>query len=307
MADQEASIPEDMQELHQCLKEWQGTNRPRSPLPNERWAMAVGLAQRHNVHRVGLTFGLDYGGLNRRMPGSIPKPTASFVAHSEEGRAAGRVGRRDPRNQRLIDGSMLQIPAPMRILAAIEPVDFRKGMDALAPLCQQKLETDPFSGCLFLFRSRSAILDRAKTLVERTLSMVAGRQRHVAVTRSTSSADTCLRPAIRLSRVRQCGVQRNSEKKAYVSENISGTRLSGDGSGVEISRLHFQPRQRDGGCLEYRMEHVLWRLWQSSRSELVCDATRFNMVTKFAIILSKPRETPSQQPLQVIPAGSPLL
>src|ERR1700689_771505 len=51
---------------------------------------------------------------------------------------------------------MLQITPQMRILAAIEPVDFRKGMDALAQLCKQKLETDPFSGCLFLFRSRSA-------------------------------------------------------------------------------------------------------------------------------------------------------
>jgi len=51
---------------------------------------------------------------------------------------------------------MLQITPQMRILAAIEPVDFRKGIDALSQLCKQKLETDPFSGCLFLFRSRSA-------------------------------------------------------------------------------------------------------------------------------------------------------
>src|SRR5712692_8017484 len=51
---------------------------------------------------------------------------------------------------------MLQITPQMRILAAIEPVDFRKGIDALAQLCKQKLESDPFSGCLFLFRSRSA-------------------------------------------------------------------------------------------------------------------------------------------------------
>ena len=29
------------------------------------------------------------------------------------------------------------------ILTAIEPVDFRKGIDALAQLCKQKLETDP--------------------------------------------------------------------------------------------------------------------------------------------------------------------
>lgn len=41
--------------------------------------MAVGLAQRHNIHRVARTFRLDYGALKRRMPGSGPQPTATFV------------------------------------------------------------------------------------------------------------------------------------------------------------------------------------------------------------------------------------
>jgi transposase len=42
----------------------------------------------------------------------------------------------------------------MRILVAVEAVDGRKGIDSLAQLCQEKLQTDPFSGCLFVFRSR---------------------------------------------------------------------------------------------------------------------------------------------------------
>jgi transposase len=42
----------------------------------------------------------------------------------------------------------------MRVLVAIEPVDGRKGMDSLARLCQEKLAEDPFSGCVFVFRSR---------------------------------------------------------------------------------------------------------------------------------------------------------
>jgi hypothetical protein len=79
MADQEAAIPEDMQELHRRLEEWRATHRPRSPLPDELWTMAVGLAQRHNIHRVARTFGLDYGALKRRMPGSTPEPVATFV------------------------------------------------------------------------------------------------------------------------------------------------------------------------------------------------------------------------------------
>jgi len=49
---------------------------------------------------------------------------------------------------------MLQITPQMRILVAVEAVDGRKGIDSLARLCQEKLEADPFSGWLFVFRSR---------------------------------------------------------------------------------------------------------------------------------------------------------
>lgn len=51
---------------------------------------------------------------------------------------------------------MIQITPQMRILVAVEPVDLRKGIDGLAALCREKLQSDPFSGCLFLFRGRSA-------------------------------------------------------------------------------------------------------------------------------------------------------
>ncbi len=50
---------------------------------------------------------------------------------------------------------MLQITPQMRILVAIEPVDGRKGIDGLAQLCREKLAEDPFSGCVFVFRTRS--------------------------------------------------------------------------------------------------------------------------------------------------------
>jgi len=51
---------------------------------------------------------------------------------------------------------MIQVTPQMRILLAVEPVDFRKGIDGLAALCRQKLATDPMEGALFVFRSRSA-------------------------------------------------------------------------------------------------------------------------------------------------------
>lgn len=51
---------------------------------------------------------------------------------------------------------MIQITPHMRILVAIEPADFRRGIDGLARLCRDELGEEPFSGCLFLFRNRRA-------------------------------------------------------------------------------------------------------------------------------------------------------
>lgn len=50
---------------------------------------------------------------------------------------------------------MIQLTAQMRILVAVEAVDFRKGIDGLAALCRSVLDSDPLSGTVFVFRSRS--------------------------------------------------------------------------------------------------------------------------------------------------------
>ena len=39
---------------------------------------------------------------------------------------------------------MILVPPGVRILLAVQPVDFRKGMDGLAALVQQALQADPF-------------------------------------------------------------------------------------------------------------------------------------------------------------------
>jgi transposase len=49
---------------------------------------------------------------------------------------------------------MIQITPQMRILLAVEPVDFRKGIDGLAAVCRQALGADPLAGTLFVFCSR---------------------------------------------------------------------------------------------------------------------------------------------------------
>ncbi len=51
---------------------------------------------------------------------------------------------------------MLSIAPQMRVLAAVEPADFRKGIDGLAGLCRNVLREDPFSGVVFVFRNRRA-------------------------------------------------------------------------------------------------------------------------------------------------------
>jgi transposase len=49
---------------------------------------------------------------------------------------------------------LIQIAPQFRILVATETIDGRKGIDALAQLCREKLDADPFSGCVFIFRTR---------------------------------------------------------------------------------------------------------------------------------------------------------
>src|SRR3982751_6022792 len=49
---------------------------------------------------------------------------------------------------------MLQIAPQMKILLAVEPADFRRGIDGLARLCQEALRQDPFTGAVFVFRNR---------------------------------------------------------------------------------------------------------------------------------------------------------
>jgi transposase len=50
----------------------------------------------------------------------------------------------------------------VRIMAATKPVDFRKGHDGLAALVKNELHKDPFTGTVFVFRSRRA--DRLKLI-----------------------------------------------------------------------------------------------------------------------------------------------
>lgn len=50
---------------------------------------------------------------------------------------------------------MLQVAPQMKILLAVEPVDFRQGIDCLAQTCRERLQADPTTGAVFVFRNRA--------------------------------------------------------------------------------------------------------------------------------------------------------
>jgi transposase len=65
---------------------------------------------------------------------------------------------------------MIAPDAHLKVYVATRPVDFRKGHDGLAAAVQEMIGRDPFSGAVFIFRSKRA--DRIKVLVWDRTGMV---------------------------------------------------------------------------------------------------------------------------------------
>lgn len=49
---------------------------------------------------------------------------------------------------------MIQVTPQMRVLVAVEPADFRCGIDGIARICRERLSEDPFCGTVYVFRNR---------------------------------------------------------------------------------------------------------------------------------------------------------
>ena len=61
------------------------------------------------------------------------------------------------------EGSGMIVPSSgVKVLIAMKPVDFRKGMDGLAAVVHETLGANPFGGVIYVFRSKRA--DRVKLL-----------------------------------------------------------------------------------------------------------------------------------------------
>ena len=49
---------------------------------------------------------------------------------------------------------MIQVTPQTKVLVAVEPEDFRRGIDGLAQVCRTALRADPMAGTVFVFRNR---------------------------------------------------------------------------------------------------------------------------------------------------------
>jgi transposase len=50
---------------------------------------------------------------------------------------------------------MLQLTPQSRIFLAVQPVDFRTGIEGRAALCRQTLQENPLGGAVYVFRNRT--------------------------------------------------------------------------------------------------------------------------------------------------------
>jgi hypothetical protein len=171
-------VPEAMQEVAQQFEQWRSSHSGRRPIPEALWKRAADLARQYGVFRTSKVLRLDYSKLKRQMTpvnAPVPRPPPTFVEFlaSQQSPCACIIELEGPRGTMRIEwngatapdlcglsralggaGCLIQIAPKIRILVAVEPIDARKGIDGLAQLCREKLSSHPFSGSLFIFRSR---------------------------------------------------------------------------------------------------------------------------------------------------------
>ena len=155
------------------------------PIPSKLRKAAVKLCRTHGVSRVSMWLRLHHTKLKKRLgrrtaPHSVrPQPrfvewrlpagglpgssAAEYVVEvPSEGDGAQRVHVRGASVAEVAalarpvawTDHMIQLTPHLRILVAVEPADFRQGIDGLSRVCRQRLEADPMSGAVFVFRNR---------------------------------------------------------------------------------------------------------------------------------------------------------
>ena len=170
-----------LEEAKARFEDWRQNRKGKAAIPDELWAAAVEVARKEGVSRTvdrtargvepsEASDGRGFRSIDETRPAGIrgtgrAAATAASRMHHRTGRSPRQTanpaeeclgfvsGDAEPRVIGV--GVLIQITPQLRILVAIEAIDGRKGIDSLAQLCREKLDADPFSGCLFIFRSRS--------------------------------------------------------------------------------------------------------------------------------------------------------
>ena len=82
MPPKQAPIGEDFLDLQRRLAEWRSSHPRRSPLPEQFWTEAAGLARKHGLYRTARTLPIDYANLRKRLRSAAPVvavPDLQFV------------------------------------------------------------------------------------------------------------------------------------------------------------------------------------------------------------------------------------
>ncbi len=65
--DERRPVTAEVEGVRQRIEHWRRTRRKRTAMPEELWAAAVGLAEKHSVYRIARALRLDYSTLKLRV------------------------------------------------------------------------------------------------------------------------------------------------------------------------------------------------------------------------------------------------
>ena len=147
----------------------------REFIPEHLWNMALGLYPQYMRSKICRRLGLSGGQFKQRLDGFRPAliDTGFVLASNDEHKVAPKV---HSEVQLLIQGkggcviaditsywcvTMIHITTQHQLHIRVEPIDFRKGIDALVGLCRQSIGS-PYNGTVFAFRNKSGIAVKAK-------------------------------------------------------------------------------------------------------------------------------------------------
>ena len=167
-----------LEEAKVRFEEWRNNRRGKARIPAELWSAAVEVARKEGINRTARELHVAWDDLKRRMPatGAVPQQPAFVELVTPQVQSVPECtleveGRRGKLRIQLKGASASD-------LASLEPgvVGGRRpdpdhaatahpgcgrghrrtgrASILIAQLCREKLDADPFSGCLFIFRSR---------------------------------------------------------------------------------------------------------------------------------------------------------